>query len=163
MRVADMLAACRRYLTGVTVVTTLREDGHPVGLTVNSFTPVSLAPPLVLVCVHRGCRVYRDLVQCGRFAVNVLSARQQDLAVRFASDIGDRFTAVTWDAGSGGLPLIRDALATFECRLADTVAGGDHKILIGRVEIVADRHGPPLIRYDRSYCGGLDDTVTGGP
>jgi flavin reductase (DIM6/NTAB) family NADH-FMN oxidoreductase RutF len=138
------------FTTGVAILTTVRPDGEPMGLTVNSFTSVSLAPPLVLVCVHGGSRVLEPLLIAGRFGINVLAADQRDLSTRFATD---RSCALAWETGPTGVPLIPGALAVFECELSRDFDGGDHRILVGRVLRLAAGEGAPLVRYGSAYRG----------
>lgn len=146
------------FTTGVAILTTARADGEPVGLTVNSFTSVSLAPPLVLVCVHHGSRVLEPLLGAGRFAVNVLAAGQRELSTRFATN---RTCALAWETGAAGVPLIPGALAVFECELSRVFDGGDHRILVGRVLHLAAGEGAPLVRYGSAYRDLEPDPAAG--
>jgi 3-hydroxy-9,10-secoandrosta-1,3,5(10)-triene-9,17-dione monooxygenase reductase component len=140
-----------RFATGVAIVTALRQGGLPVGVTVSSYTSVSLDPPLVLVCLHRHCRVLEWIRRGGCFGVNILSAEQRELSARFASSIAERFESLLWYGGRTGVPLLPDALATIECELSSAVPGGDHEILIGRVVHLAVAEGDPLVRYRSAY------------
>lgn len=126
--------AAGQYPTGVTIVTTLDTGGAPAGLTVNSFTSVSLHPPLVLVCIGRDSTVFEAFDARRGFVVHVLAADQEDLAVRFAAKGFDRFAGVAWERGFAGLPVLAACLARFECSPAATHEGGDHLIFVGRVE-----------------------------
>ncbi|MFG1403763.1 flavin reductase family protein [Xanthobacter sediminis] len=127
------------YATGVCVVTTLSPEGEKVGLTVNSFASVSLAPPLVLWSLARTSPRLALFRGGTHFAVNVLSAAQEDLCARFSRPGADRFAGLDVDAGAGGAPLLPGCLAAFECARHEVVEGGDHIILIGRV--LAHRRG----------------------
>ena len=121
------------FVTGVTVVTTRDAGGAPRGFTANSFTSVSLRPPLVLVCVGNEAleaEVYRD---CPEFAINVLGDAQQAVSDRFATDRGDRFAGLRWREGSRGSPILEGSLASLECASWRRIDAGDHMILIGRV------------------------------
>lgn len=122
------------FPTGVTVVTAVGDDGTPVGFTANSFTSVSLNPPMLLVCPGRGLNSYPIFERCTRFAVNVLAEGQEGISNIFASFQGDRFSAVPWRADHGGVPLIEGAAAQFSCRTQQMVEAGDHVILIGEVD-----------------------------
>lgn len=123
------------FPTGVTVVTVPDAVGTPMGLTVNSFTSVSLEPPLVLVCIARSSATHDRLLEAGRFAVNVLSAGQEEVAVRFAAEpSAGRFKGVGWEAGPGGVPLLDGVAAWLLCTLEAVYPGGDHSILVGRVD-----------------------------
>ncbi|NUO58023.1 MAG: flavin reductase family protein [Hamadaea sp.] len=124
------------FATGVTVVTVGGDIPH--GMTANSFTSVSLDPPLVLVCVDRGAVMHSVLCDAGQFAVSVLAERQAGLARYFADNhrpLGaEQFDAVDWVPGPvTGAPLITDALCHFECEVQRAYAGGDHTIFLGRL------------------------------
>lgn len=121
------------FATGITVVTTLDKDGSPYGLTVNSFTSVSLDPVLVLACLDNrlsGLQFFKD---SKRFGVSVLSESQADLSRMFAKKDSERPSSVYF-TGKLGLPLLRNSLAVMECETVEVYAGGDHLIFLGRVE-----------------------------
>ena len=122
------------FPTGVTVVTALGDDGTPVGFTANSFTSVSLAPPLLLVCPARRLTSFPVFAACARFAVSVLAEGQEDVANTFASFEGDRFAAVSWQPDHAGVPLIEAAAAQFSCRTRQVVEAGDHVLLLGEID-----------------------------
>ena len=138
------------YPTGVTVVTTLTDTGMPVGFTANSFTSVSLDPPLLLVCPSLSLGCLPAFSACTRFAVNILSDRQQDVAETFASYSGDRFARIDWHIDPLGVPIIDGGAAHFSCTVQDRHPAGDHIILLGRVEDwTRQDDGAPL-----TYAGG---------
>lgn len=141
-----------RFATGVTVVTTGSPD-DPHGITVNSFTSVSLEPPLVLVCVDHRRESHERIRRAGRFAVNVLSAEQQVLSEYFARQRAALPEgALRLSAGRTGLPLIEGALAHLECRVVATFPGGDHSIFVAEVEHAAAGEGhAPLIFFEGRY------------
>lgn len=148
----DFRAACGLFASGVTVVTRRMPDGSPYGMTVSSFTSVSLEPPLILVCIDRNARFLRELSADQAFAVNILSDQQQHLAARFAArQEEDRFAGVVWSAGWHDLPLLRGVVVTFACRLRQRVESGDHDILIGEVDQIRQHAGSPLVWCDRGY------------
>ncbi|WP_170557641.1 flavin reductase family protein [Ruegeria atlantica] len=122
------------FMTGVTVVTTRDTSGTPFGFTANSFTSVSLDPPLLLVCPGKFLSSHDIFAECSHFAVNVLADGQQDISNTFASFKGDRFGRVTHRDGPNGLPLIDGALAQFSCETHQALPTGDHTVLIGRVK-----------------------------
>ncbi len=132
------------YMTGVTVVTTLTGEGVPVGFTANSFTSVSLDPPLLLVCPGKSLSSFGTFARCTHFAVNVLEAHQKDVANIFASDQRDRFAKVSHETNAQGVPLIKGALVQFSCVTEQRIEAGDHLILIGRVETFAHTDGDGL-------------------
>lgn len=141
------------FPTGVTVVTVTDSVGNPLGLTVNSFTSVSLEPPLVLVCIGRSSATHDRLLEVGRFAVNVLSAGQEGMAVRFASEpSAERFQGVGWEAGPAGVPLLDGAAAWLSCTLEAVHPGGDHSIFVGRVDAGEATEIGALTFHRGSFC-----------
>ena len=121
------------FATGVTVVTCLTPDGSPAGLTVNSFTSVSLEPPLLLVCLAKPAASAAALTEASHFAVNVLQTGQQPASIRFSTRDEDRFGTTPWSCGEAGAPILKDSLGVFECERYSVHDGGDHHILIGQV------------------------------
>lgn len=147
---AALRAALGQFATGVTIVSTATSHGRPVGLTVNSFTSVSLEPPLILWSLNKRSTSLPIFRCAPLFAVNVLSASQRDLCDRFArSDAADRFEGVSLVASDQGLPLIEGALASFECSTYAQYEAGDHIVFLGRVERHRVRAGDALI-----FCAG---------
>lgn len=121
------------FATGVTVVTASDAAGRPIGFTANSFTSVSLDPPLLLVCLAKSSRNYATMTGAGRFAINVLSETQKDVSNTFGRPVEDRFAAVDWRLGPGGCPIFSGVAAWFECSMQDIIEAGDHVIMIGRI------------------------------
>ena len=121
------------FATGVTVVTCVGPDGKPAGLTVNSFTSVSLDPPLLLVCLNKLALSSAALIEASHFAVNVLQTGQQPASITFSTRVEDRFGTMPWSCGEAGAPILKDSLGVFECRRHAVHDGGDHHILIGEV------------------------------
>src|SRR5262245_61289953 len=121
------------FVTGVTVVTAIDGDGRPRGFTANSFTSVSLDPPLVLVCIARTAGSYLLFSTTRQFAINILSEEQRPISSRFASKEPDKFAGVVWQPGQTGSPLIAETVAWLDCRTEQQIDAGDHLILIGRV------------------------------
>ncbi len=142
---------CGRFATGVTVVATTSPEGLPRGLTVNSFSSVSLDPPMVLVCIDSRNQLLPRLLDGTPFAINVLSTGQAELSRRFAGMVEDRFEGVAWSPGSQGAPILADALAWFECTLARAIECGDHTVLIAAVRTLQLSSGEPLLFYDGGY------------
>lgn len=133
---AELRHAASQFVTGVTIVTIRGEDGTPLGLTANSFTTVSLDPPLVLVCLDKRLGSYAAF-QPGRvFAIHVLAEDQSDLSTRFARRGEDKFRGLRWREGIEGVPLLPGSLTIWECRLAHAYEGGDHTIAVGQVECI---------------------------
>jgi flavin reductase (DIM6/NTAB) family NADH-FMN oxidoreductase RutF len=122
------------FPTGVAVITTRAFDGQPAGLTCNSFSSVSLEPPLVLFSLRKASRLLSAFTGADGFAINILSQQQDALSGRFASTkIEDKFSGVDWHPGQMGLPVIEGCLASFECSMHACHEAGDHYIFIGEV------------------------------
>ncbi len=126
-------------------------DGTPHGLTVSSFTSVSIHPPMILICIDLDCPFLSHFRLSTHFAVNVLTESQRELSVTFAAKPEARFEGVAWTTGDSGAPLIADCLATFECRAASIWEAGDHAIFIGQVERAQCRDARPLVYFNRGY------------
>ena len=140
-----------QFATGVAVATTVDQGGGPVGVTVNSFTSVSLQPPMVLFCLDREASSLPFFVAAGSFAINVLAADQFDLCQRFARLTGDwdRVAHSRWETGA---PIIADSLAAIDCTLAHLYDGGDHQILVGQVlQLGCPRAAEPLIYHSGTF------------
>ncbi|WP_165494998.1 flavin reductase family protein [Actinomadura roseirufa] len=147
-------AAFGRFATGVAVVTAAGPGGIPVGMTVNSFTSVSLDPPLVLFCVARSSSLHPVFTKAGAFAVNILREGQLALCWRFAGRGLDRFDTLEPRHGRTGVPMLPSALAVFECVEPRAVPAGDHDVVIGRVaalETAPDDHAEPLVFFAGGY------------
>ena len=140
------------FATGVAVATTLSAKATPVGITVNSFTSVSLVPPLVLISVGRSNLSFSQFQRCRHFAVNVLSAEQRGISQRFAVRAENKWRDIAVRAGAFGSPILDDALAVFECEVERRNKAGDHTILLGRIVAFNSRqNGEPLIFYRGAY------------
>ena len=140
------------FATGVTVVTCLDRAGEPAGLTVNSFTSVSLDPPLLLVCVAKEAASAKPLSEAANFAINVLQTGQQPASIRFSTRAQDRFGATPWACGEAGAPILEDSLGVFECERFAVYDGGDHHILVGRViKASFDAALDPLLYFSGKY------------
>lgn len=121
------------FPTGVTVVTTRDADDRPIGFTANSFSSVSLDPPMLLVCLARTSRNFSVMTGTTRFAVNILSETQKDVSNTFARPVEDRFAAVAWKDGPNGCPVFEEVSAWFECAMENVLDAGDHVIMLGRI------------------------------
>lgn len=140
----ELRKAFGTFMTGVTVVTTHTKEGVPVGFTANSFTSVSLDPPLVLVCPSMALTSLPAFDACEHFAINVLAEDQQDLANVFARPVEDRFAHVEWRNDSLGSPLFAGVSASFSCSVHQRIEAGDHQLLIGRVQAFEASDTPGL-------------------
>lgn len=144
------------FATGVTIVTAMDAGqgggGTPIGLTVNSFTSVSLDPPLLLVCIANDAGTAPILASAERFAVNMLQMGQEPESNRFAGKGEDRFAATDWSVGEYGTPMLNGSLASFECARHTVHDAGDHFILVGRVlKAKFEPHGDPLLYFRGNY------------
>jgi flavin reductase (DIM6/NTAB) family NADH-FMN oxidoreductase RutF len=150
--VEDFKAAMGSFAAGVTIVTTTDVSGDPEALTATAFSSVSLSPPLCLVCIDKRARPHRQLLMNGSFAINILSAEQEDLSARFAAPVADRFAGVNWQPGEvTRCPVIPGALAYMECHVVEVHSGGDHDIFLGRVASVRVGDGTPLVYWRGRY------------
>jgi len=141
------------FMTGVTIITTKDAEGIPRGLTANSFSSLSLDPPLLMFALGRDSTTFDAFDAGNGFVVHMLADEQRDLAVRFSAKGIDRFDGVAWSEGHESLPVIDGSLATFECSPDHVYDGGDHLILVGRIErcTVGDRTRPALGYFRGSY------------
>jgi flavin reductase (DIM6/NTAB) family NADH-FMN oxidoreductase RutF/pimeloyl-ACP methyl ester carboxylesterase len=140
------------FATGITVVTTLDEAKTPIGLTVNSFSSVSLDPPLVSVCLDNHAGSLDVFRAAQSFAINVLHTGQQSISNLFASKGVDRFAGVDWSAWERNVPIIEGSLASFECIKKDMIIQGDHSIFIGEVvRAKFEPHRDPLLYFGGKY------------
>jgi 3-hydroxy-9,10-secoandrosta-1,3,5(10)-triene-9,17-dione monooxygenase reductase component len=140
------------FCSGVVVVTAVA-GGRPVGLTCQSFSSLSVDPPLVMFGAARASRSWPDVRRVGRFAVNVLGDDQAEVSRTFARTGVDKFTGLTWRPGLTGAPLLDGALAHIECELTAVHDGGDHEIAVGRVLTLAERadEAHPLLFFRSEY------------
>lgn len=146
--------ALGRFPTGVTVITT-SADGKREGLTANSFSALSLDPPLVLWSIVRKSASLPGFLASGHFAINVLASNQPEMSHRFATPTADKFAGLEVRDGLGGSPLLPGALASFECETERTIEGGDHILFVGRVHRIRYSDGDPLIFSGGRYCTAL--------
>jgi flavin reductase (DIM6/NTAB) family NADH-FMN oxidoreductase RutF len=151
------------FPTGVTITTTLDETGDPVGFTANSFTSVSLDPPLLLVCLARTASSFSAFAATPRFAVNVLAAGQREASATFATRGADKFAAVRWAARTTGAPVLDGVAAWFDCETDSVAPAGDHVILVGRVVGFGDAAAEPLGYWRGAYVrfGPAEDAAGG--
>lgn len=151
----ELRRAFSHYATGVTVVTTIDAAGRRVGMTANSFSSLSLDPPLILWSLAKSSANYEAFRDASHFAVHVLDSAQTALAKQFATKDIDRFADVTCATGHGGLPLLCDYHACFECGTHAQYDGGDHTIFVGRVLRADERPGDPLLFYRGRFANVL--------
>jgi flavin reductase (DIM6/NTAB) family NADH-FMN oxidoreductase RutF len=153
----DFRNALGTYATGVTIITAADGAEKPHGLTCNSFASVSLNPPLVLwslVVYSRNMSVFQN---ASHFAVNVLGASQQALAIKFAMPSSRKFEGIDWTPGLGGAPLLSGCVANFQCRTVDRYYGGDHVIFLGAVEAYSYNRDEALLFAGGKYGRFVDE------
>src|SRR5260221_12609767 len=131
--VAELRQTLGSFATGIAVATTLDAKGIPKGFTANSFTSVSLDPPLVLVCIDKAASCYPAFATTAHFGINILCEDQQHVSRAFASRSADKFAGMPWVAGITGSPIFPDSSAWLDCELHDRLEAGDHLIVIGKV------------------------------
>ena len=149
--------ALGEFATGVAAVTTVVEGQSPIGITVNSFSSVSLDPPLILWCLDKKSDTADVFNKCRGFTVNVLNGSQQDLSNRLSRPGEHSLQGIATSQGVNGVPSIDEALTSFECEVETRHDAGDHIIMIGRV-IGFHQHEPiaPLIYHRGAYCALAD-------
>ncbi len=146
-------AAMSRFPAGVTIVTTTDAAGVPWGFTATSFCSLSLDPPLVLVCLARSARCFEAFNDASGYVIHFAESRHQELAMRFASrSVEDKFAGTSFAVGPHGHHELEDAIVALRCTAENVVPGGDHVILIGRVQAVELRDdGEALLHADRTF------------
>lgn len=150
----ELRRAFGTFVTGITVVTTRDETGEPRGMTANSFTSVSLDPPLLLVCIGKTASSFPAFIVAESFAVNILHDQQKEVANAFASRTGSKFESVSHGVVHTGSPVLSDSLTWFDCTVHSRVDAGDHVILLGRVRAFGTSPAAPL-----GFCRGRYVTV----
>ncbi len=155
-RMREFRNAVGTFATGVTVVTTCDSDGEPQGFTANSFTSVSLDPPLILVCIAHSANCFPVFADCSGFAVNILSEEQRAVSDTFASSSGNRFNSIDWRFSESSNPLLMGSVSWLDCQAIEKMDAGDHLILLGRVTDFDYTRDTPL-----GYCGGNYITFDG--
>lgn len=143
--------ACGRFATGVAIAGVIDANGVPHGLTVNSFSSVSLDPPLISICLSHAIAAIDVFRQARYFGLSILREDQRAISERFAMRLDDRFESLEWRRGETGVPLLDGALATIECETWHRVAAGDHDIFIGEMLRASAEDGEPLIYFASDY------------
>jgi flavin reductase (DIM6/NTAB) family NADH-FMN oxidoreductase RutF len=150
----ELRLAMRNWATGVTIVSVVYQ-GVQHGMTVSSFTSVSLNPPTVMISLERISRTHEMLVQSGYFGVTILTNRQQEISDRFAgreTEFSDRFAGLTTFTLASGVPFIEGGLAFFDCRLVASHLSGTNTLFLGEViAIQPGEQGEPLLYFNRRY------------
>jgi flavin reductase (DIM6/NTAB) family NADH-FMN oxidoreductase RutF len=146
----DLRGCLGRFATGVTVVTCRGSEG-PCGITANSFSSVSLEPPLVLWNIAKVSNSLQAYLEAEHFAINVLAAGQRELSSHFAQSDHTVFNGIEYETSARGVPLLADSVACFECRTHQVHDCGDHYIIVGEVENYRSDEQDPLLFYDGRY------------
>lgn len=139
------------YPTGVSVITTYDTEQQPVGLTVNSFSSVSLNPLLILWSIDKNSTSYETFLQTGNFSVNILAADQTELCKLFATQHVNRFAQCEWRHSTGNLPVLSDPAAILQCEVYEKIEAGDHTIIIGQVFDIINNDVEPLLYHKRGF------------
>lgn len=140
------------FATGITVITAMGPRGELIGNTASSFNAVSLDPPLILWSLGRHAHSLKGYLSTDHFAVNVLREGQEELSGRFAKALGNKWEGIDYETWDTGCPILPNALAVFECKIAHTYVGGDHVIFVGEViNADFDPQGRPLLFYRGAY------------
>lgn len=147
----DFRRALGQFATGVTVVTARASDGRRVGMTVNSFSSVSLDPPLILWSLARQAPSFTDFSNATHFAVNILESKQHHLSRQFSTPLPDKYAGVDFVEGKAGVPILNGVIAQFVCRKVKQYDGGDHVIFVGEVEEYKYGEGEPLVFHSGRY------------
>lgn len=140
------------FASGVVLVTGMHE-GHPTGLTCQSFFSLSLDPPLIAIAPGKSSTSWPKASSSGNFCVNMLSSDQEDLAYTFSQTGADKFAGVGWSPGANGAPRLHGSLAWLECSVADSHEAGDHWLVTARVTDLEHGHGQPLLFYRGGFGG----------
>lgn len=142
-----------QFATGVCVVGFKAQDGARIGITVNSFTSLSLDPALLLVCLGQSLRSHDVMVACEGFGVSVLADGQQDISSRFAMRGGPKWDGISFIEGEAGALMVPDAIARFDCTTEAAYPAGDHTILVGRIRgFAVDGAKHPLLFFRGAYA-----------
>lgn len=160
--------ALGQFPTGVAIITTVTPEGERLGMTISSFNSLSIDPPLVLFSVHRQAHSFTAWQRATCYAINVLNEDQEELSNRFARAKGEKWAGLTTRVGKTGVPLMPNAVVTFECEPYGRYDGGDHEIFVGRVVELYEnlaKHGRPLVfsggRYRQLVTGAAHAPPSG--
>lgn len=143
-----------QFASGVTIITTIDNEGNPLGMTANAFTSLSLDPPMVLICVDNNSTTLTHLTESGKYCVNILAASQEQVSRQFAKKgSSEKFEGIAYYSGDIGVPVLEGTLTSVECEVTAIVDGGDHKILLGKGVKIHQAVGEtePLIFYRGKY------------
>jgi flavin reductase (DIM6/NTAB) family NADH-FMN oxidoreductase RutF len=151
----DFKNALKLWASGVAVVTTKTKEFGPQGMTVTSFTSVSLTPHQILVCIHQHAETEKGIATGKCFAVNILNVEQEKVSNQFSGGCHQtqRFESILWHEGVTSSPIFNESLVSIECSVAKKILSGSHWVIIGDVQQVNYRKGEPLLYYNSAYRG----------
>ena len=160
----ELRDALGQFCTGITVITACT-DGAPVGFACQSFSALSLEPPLVLFCPMKTSGSWQGIEKAGRFCVNILGEEQEDVSSTFGRRGDDKFADIRWEPSPLGSPVIEGVMAWFDCEIDTVLDGGDHWIVLGKVSDIGptDRRERPLLFYRGAYLRLEEDVVDPTP
>ena len=160
----ELRDALGQFCTGITVITAFTDDA-PVGFACQSFSALSLDPPLVLFCPMKTSGSWKGIEKAGRFCVNILGEEQEDVSSTFGRRGDDKFADIRWEPSPLGSPVIEGVMAWFDCEIETVLDGGDHWIVLGRVSDIGptDRRERPLLFYRGAYLRLEEDVVDPTP
>ncbi|MDP3533322.1 MAG: flavin reductase family protein [Alphaproteobacteria bacterium] len=142
-----------KFTTGIAIVTTLDANQKPFGLTINAFSSLSLDPPMVLFCLAKKTRFYSHLGNQSHFTINILADTQTDLSIHFAKPFfGDQWDNIDFEFGKNNCPQLKNALGIIECEKGAIYNGGDHDIILGKVQDLKLTDAQPLLYFSGKYC-----------
>jgi len=154
INIREFRNALGTFATGINVITTISSDGVPLGMTVNSFTSVSLDPPLILVCLDKKSAMTESFVNGKGFGVNILHESQQSVSNDFAGKSEDRFATHGYSTSERENPVLDGIVSFLDCQREEVYEGGDHLILVGRVmSFTYQSDADPLIYFNGAYHG----------
>ena len=148
----DFRRACGHFVTGVCVLTACTPDGVPHGLTVNSFSSLSLDPPLVMAAIAHSSNQLMGFDRSEYFAVNILCEHQRHLSLHFSKRQDGRFNGIGWKPGQTGAPVFEEVLGVIECRAMHKFDAGDHRVLVGEAVAAHVHEGRPLLFFQSTYA-----------
>jgi flavin reductase (DIM6/NTAB) family NADH-FMN oxidoreductase RutF len=141
-----------RFATGITVVSTINTQGKKCGMTINSFSSLSLEPPLILFSIDKNAHNHDSFATCKKFNVNILSDKQQQLSQSFAAPSGVKWDKINHSNDSNGIPTISECIAYIFCDMEQVYSGGDHSIIVGRVsDLITSSEEDPLLYFKGKY------------
>ncbi|MDB2407866.1 flavin reductase family protein [Jannaschia sp.] len=140
------------FATGVCVVTSVGDEGKPVGMTINSFSSVSLDPPLILWSIGLNAPSRGAFERHPSFAVNIMGESAKNTTLNFATPSEDKFNGIDWTPGHDGIPVLGEAMAVLECEVEDRIISGDHEIYIGRVVRIDQNDDDPLLFHRGKFA-----------